>query len=68
MVFYRCPDELFEVYAAKLKECAEQRPGVNFTNIIRATFAPIFLRHKSTSLKSKYKKVLLKTFVRKRHA
>jgi hypothetical protein len=35
-------------------------PGVNFTNIIRAAFAPIFLRQKSLILKSKYKKVLRK--------
>jgi hypothetical protein len=35
-------------------------PGVNFTNIIRAAFAPIFLRQKSTNLKSKYKKFCAK--------
>jgi hypothetical protein len=31
-------------------------PGINFTNIIRADFAPQFLRQKSTNLKFKYKK------------
>jgi hypothetical protein len=35
-------------------------PGVNFTNNIRAAFAPIFLRKKSTNLKSKYKKFCAK--------
>jgi hypothetical protein len=40
-------------------------PGVNFTNTIHAAFAPIFLRQKSTNLKSKYKKVSRKTFVPK---
>jgi hypothetical protein len=29
--------------------------GVNFTNILRAAFAPIFLRQKSTNLKCKNK-------------
>ncbi len=43
-------------------------PGVNFTNIIRAAFAPIFLRQKSTNLKSMYKKVSRETFVRKSRA
>jgi hypothetical protein len=40
-------------------------PVVNFTNILQAAYAPIFLRQKSTNLKSKYKKALRKTFVRK---
>jgi hypothetical protein len=31
--------------------------GVNFTNIVRAAFAPIFLRQKNLNLKFKYKKV-----------
>ncbi len=43
-------------------------PGVNFTNILRAAFAPIFLRQKSTNFKSQYKKASRKTFVRKTRA
>ncbi len=39
------------------------RDEVNFTNIIRAAFAPIFFRQKSTNLKCKYKKAAGKTFV-----
>ncbi len=34
--------------------------GVNFTNILRAGFAPIFLSQKSTILKCKYKKLRAK--------
>ncbi len=45
-----------------------ENSGVNFTNIIRAAFAPIFLRQKSTNLKSKYKKVSCETFLRKSRA
>ncbi len=41
-------------------------PCVNFTNILRAAFAPIFLRQKSTNLKCKYKRAARKTFIRKR--
>jgi hypothetical protein len=40
-------------------------PGDNFTNILRAAFAPIFLRQKSTNLKLKQKKVARKSFVQK---
>jgi hypothetical protein len=40
-------------------------PGVNFTNIFRAAFVPIFLRQKITNLKCKHKKTVLETFVRK---
>jgi hypothetical protein len=43
-------------------------PGVNFTNILRAAFAPIFLRTKSKNLKSKYKKASYETFVRQSRA
>ncbi len=38
----------------------KRSPGVNFTNILRATFGPIFLRQKNTNLKCKYKKQLAK--------
>ncbi len=41
----------------------EAEPRVNFTNIISAAFAPIFLRQKSTNIKSKYKKVSCETCV-----
>ncbi len=41
---------------------------VNVTNILRAPCAPIFLRHQSANLKSKYKKALRETFVRKSRA
>jgi hypothetical protein len=47
---------------------ATHRPGVNFTNILRAAFAPVFLRQKSKNLKSKYKKALCETVVRKSRA
>jgi hypothetical protein len=40
--------------------------NVNVTNILRAVFAPIFLRQKSTILKCKFKKVASKTFAQKR--
>ncbi len=39
--------------------------GVNFTNILRALFAPILLRQKNTNLKCKLKKALREIFVRK---
>jgi hypothetical protein len=42
--------------------------GVNFTNILIAAYAPIFLRQKTTNLKCKNKKAASKAFVRKRHA
>ncbi len=35
--------------------------GVNFTKILRADFAPIFLERKSTNLKCKYKVAVHKT-------
>ncbi len=41
----------------------ENRSGVNFTNILRAAFAPIFLRQKTTNLKCKSKKAAHKIFV-----
>ena len=37
--------------------------GVNFTNILRAALAPIFLCLKSTDLKCKYRKAAQKAFV-----
>ncbi len=40
-------------------------PVVNFTNILRAEFAVIFLRQKSINLKYNYKKAVYKTFVEK---
>ncbi len=40
-------------------------PWVNFTNILQAAFAPIFLPQKSTNLKSNYKKASRETFVQK---
>jgi hypothetical protein len=43
----------------------KMKQGINFTNKLRAAFAPIFLRQKSTNPKSKYKKAPHKTFVRK---
>ena len=33
-----------------------QRPVVNYTNVLRATFAPISLRQKRTNLQCKYRK------------
>jgi hypothetical protein len=41
-------------------------PWVIFTNILRAHFAPIFLRRKSPNLKCKHKKASRETFVRKK--
>ena len=38
---------------------------VDFTNILRAAFAPISLRQKNTNLSRKYRKAAQKTFVRK---
>ncbi len=38
---------------------------VNYTNILRAVFTPIFLRPKHANLKFKYQKAAHKTFVRK---
>jgi hypothetical protein len=48
---------------AALKMFAKLTPAANFTNILRADFAPIFLRQKSTKLKHKYKKAARETFV-----
>ncbi len=48
-----------------------RRLEVNFTNILRAAFALIFLRQKSTNLLprfTKYKKASRKTFLRKTRA
>jgi hypothetical protein len=39
-------------------------PGVNFTNILRAALAPIFLRQQSTNPKSPYEKAARKMFVK----
>ncbi len=39
--------------------------SINFTNKLRAAFAPIFLRQKSTNRKSKYKKTSRETFYEK---
>jgi hypothetical protein len=36
--------------------------GVNFTNILSAAFAPVFLRQKSTELKCNDTKVVYETF------
>jgi hypothetical protein len=38
---------------------------VNFTNILRAAFPPIFLHRKSIEQNFKYKKTALETFVQK---
>jgi hypothetical protein len=38
---------------------------VNFTNVLRAAFAPIFLPQKRKYLKRKYKNVATETFVQK---
>jgi hypothetical protein len=43
----------------------ESKAGVNFTNILKAAFAPISLRQESTNLKCKYDKATQKTFVQK---
>jgi hypothetical protein len=40
--------------------------GVNFTNILRAAFVPIFLRQKRTHLKCKHKKLCVKLFCTKK--
>jgi hypothetical protein len=40
-------------------------PGVNFTNILRAVYALIFLHQKSTNLNCKYKKLNLKLLYEK---
>ncbi len=66
----RVPPNLFKDLkgAAKLKRLKNTALGVNFTNILQAAFAPIFLSQKSTNLKSKYKKALRKPFVRKSRA
>jgi hypothetical protein len=44
----------------KKKKKGSGKLGVNFTNILRAGFAPIFLSQKSTNLKCKYKKLRAK--------
>jgi hypothetical protein len=41
--------------------------GVNYTNILRGAFAPIFLRQKSTSLRCKNKKSANETFKKEAH-
>jgi hypothetical protein len=41
---------------------------VNFTNILKPTFAPIILRQISTNLKCKYKKAAHKNFHKKKAA
>jgi hypothetical protein len=42
--------------------------GVNFTNILRAPFAPIFLCQRSINLEFKFQKDTCTTFVRKKVA
>ncbi len=41
--------------------CSETRTFLNFINILRADFPPIFLRQKSTKLKCKCKKLVRKS-------
>ncbi len=41
------------------------KPCVNFTNTLRGAFVPIFLRQKSTNIKSKHQTAEGKTFVQK---
>ncbi len=61
--------EAFQMTTHLLACCLNLFPlkklGVNFTNILRAAFAQIFLCQKSTNLKCKYKKAAVKTFARK---
>ncbi len=52
----------------RVSKKGKRTPWVNFTNVLRAAFAPIFLRQKSINLKFKYKSVSRKTFVRKSRA
>ena len=58
---------LFSRYFAHVENLtmASQKPVVNFTNILQAAFAPIYLRKKSTNLQCKYIKSALKTFIHK---
>jgi hypothetical protein len=42
-----------------------ETPGVNFTNVLHAAFAPTVLRQLSTNLKRKHKKATSATYVHK---
>jgi hypothetical protein len=46
----------------------KRNSGVNFTNILSAAFATLYLRQKSTNLKCKYKKAASETTIRKSRA
>ncbi len=52
---------------AARKMLVKLTPGVNFTNISRAAFAPISLRKKKFKLYFKHKKALRETFMQNRH-
>ncbi len=50
---------------AALKMLAKLTQGVNFTNILRAAFAPVFLRQKNISTKKLRAKLLYETAAHK---
>jgi hypothetical protein len=62
---YKKAADITHIQKAAHKMLVKLTPRVNFTNILLAAFAPLFLRQKSTNLKSQYKKALRETFVQK---
>ena len=51
MVFYRCPANLLEVYAARLKECTEKREVVFFLPLSISDYSAAGLRQILTSFR-----------------
>ena len=55
MLFYHCSDQLFEVYAGKLREAIEERSVVFFLPISVADFSAKSLRQLLTSFRRQVK-------------
>ena len=51
MVFYRCPANLLEVYAARLKECTEKREVVFFLPLSISDYSAAALRQILTTFR-----------------